>query len=323
MANFHDRVQLLRNAAGLSDEEEFYDHIKCAVGGETNSKSVAKQTVSRWANRLAFPQKDKRAPVIKFFLSYFPNNEDLVYSILDPDRHWPVAKLMEVLDLSFQEVQLTLTTLGIQEWNSRYHELPFMDDLSKKAETDPASILIKDCLIGTYNMYRRHSTLPGVLKERVVVDSKYRADCRGTYYQFDKNAEFNKIKFNVFPCGRYVQAFGSFERPDKLEIIEVRVLTENAFFGSGHQLGVDKDQRGFVGILTGIYDYGTALLAERVYVEKLNDDPTLDDGFKADRLLADALGADDRAEYRRVRDLVSNARDGQTLATRLSRLEFE
>lgn len=322
MANFHDRVQLLRFACGLGDEEGFYDHIKCVVGGENNSKSVAKQSVSRWMTGINFPKEKVRINVIDFFIPRFPNNEDLVRNILNPGMYWSVAKLLDELDVSYNEIEHTLTYLGVQEWNSRYHELPFMDALSKQAERDQTSTLIKGCMIGTYNMYRRHSTLPGILKERVVVETMHRADCRGTYYQYNKNndEEPNKIEFNAFPCGGYVQAFGSFRRESKLEIIEVRVLTENSVPING-ELSIAKDQKSFVGMLTGIYDYGNTLLAERIFIQKLNDYPVLDDKFRAGRLLADSETS--RAEYHRVRDLVSNARDGQTLATRLSRLELE
>lgn len=321
MSNFHDRVQILRHAAGLNDEEEFFGHLKCVFGGESGTNRAAKTAVSRWASSLSFPQKDKQAAVIEFFLPFFKGKEKLVRRILDPFTYWSIADLLERFNIPFRQVERDLTSVGIAEWSGRYHKLPFMDDLSKMGENDPLSNPIKACLIGTYNMYRRHSTLPGVLKERVVVESKHRADCRGTYYQYDKHAKYNRIPFNVFPCGKYVQAFGSFRRSDKLEIIETRVLIENAFLGSGQQLHIDSEQRRFVGMLTGIYDYGMTLLAERIYIVKINDDPLLDDGFTASRLLPDSKNAEEVAEYRMVRDMVSNARDGQTLASRASRLD--
>lgn len=322
MANFHDRVQLLRYAAGLREEDEFYEHIKSVFGNGGNAKRAAKTAVARWASSLSFPQEDKLAAVIEFFIPYFEGNESLVRRILDQSEPWSIAALLEHLDIPFRPVEHLLTTAGVIEWRARYHELPFMDDLSKQAEDDPHSVLVRNCMIGTYNMYRRHSTLPGVLKERVIIESRHRADCRGTYFQFDKNKQDgNVIPFNVFPCGKYVQAFGSFQRSDKLEIIEVRVLTENAFLGTEQELHIDTEQKRFVGMLTGIYDYGITLLAERVLVVKINNDPKLDDKFRTKRLLPDSPEAEDRAEYQQVRDLVSNARDGQTLVTRVSRLE--
>jgi hypothetical protein len=184
-------------------------------------------------------------------------------------------------------------------------------------EEDPTGMEILARMPGTYYLYRRHSVLPGVLKEIVVVTDRHYGHCEGVYLQFNRIGSCNVIDFNVFFAGFYLLAFGAHNDAmrKRTEILEVKVLIENILTENKQ---IDCSATHLIGLLTGVFDYGNMLLAERILLERFSDECSVTPQMKPERLLPDGPTAD---EFRRVRDVIDNSLDGQVFAARLSRLE--
>ncbi|VVT05440.1 hypothetical protein [Hoeflea sp. EC-HK425] len=352
MANFHDRVQVLRFAAGISDEDEMIRLMSDrGLGTEKSLSGLIARNKS-----LSNPNSATIEKFVLFFVDLLNNNDVNVSYILNMENHFSIYDLFKLLKIRTinKNILLSLTKSGIVEWNNRYGNIEFMNALSNSAISDIRSRAIMNCMVGTYYMYRRHSTLPGILKELIVVENRNLSDCNGTYFQYSNISSANEIKFNAFPCGFYIQAFALhnhsdpsadkyienvinpdeidayeseivkkfFEANSRIEVIDTRILINNVVRHVNGEVAIDKDRKYFVGMLSGVYDYGDILLSERVMIKKIEDEPNKNKHPKTKRLMADSVIDEDVIEYNEVRDVISNARDGQTLATRISRLEM-
>jgi hypothetical protein len=235
-----------------------------------------------------------------------------------------------------------------QEWKQRYNGMHFMEKLIEFEEYPEGRELLK-AMLGTYHLYRRHSVLPGLLREVVVVHKHRYGHAEGIYYQYNrtKPGGWNQIDFNVFFAGFYVLAFGAFKSretnvpaPDvaqnmsrteegridapksleprtrtRTEILEIKILIENALIDGR----VNCQQSVFPGILTGIYDYGNILLAERILVRRISNATRHLPHLTPERLLPDE--AANASEFYAVLDAIDNSSSGQTLSIRPLHLE--
>jgi hypothetical protein len=222
-----------------------------------------------------------------------------------------------------------ITDDAVNDWQKRYYRMRFMELLTEYEEDEIGQKLLQG-MLGTYYLYRRHSVLPGILREVVVVDQHRYAHSEGIYYQYSRTKPWNRIDFNVFYAGFYLLAFGAFRTPieerigDKggerggstnrkvrarTEILEIKILIENAVVDGQ----INCDQTVFPGILTGIYDYGDILLAERILLRRISERTEKLDTMEPKRILPEGK---DAAEYRAVVDAVDNNSGGQTLSVR-------
>jgi hypothetical protein len=278
----------------------------------------------------------------------FPYLGDIA-SLLDSPMTTP--QFIENCRVRFPDLEKhdIVTPDAAQDWKKRYNGMHFMESLIEFEEDREGRKLLK-AMLGTYHLYRRHSVLPGILREVVVVRERRYGHAEGTYYQYKrgKPGAWNEIKFNVFFAGFYVLAFGAFKteeqevraedaapEPDKAktkgpanpkgaelwrktrtEILEIKILIDNALRIGGE---VNCEQPVFPGILTGIYDYGNILLAERILVRRICGATE-----RPPRMIPERLVSDDQAnapEYYAVLDAIDNASNGQTLSIRPIHLE--
>jgi len=104
-----------------------------------------------------------------------------------------------------------------------------MGALERQSKHPRAKVLLPN-LTGTYWLYRRHSTLPGLLRESFIIDKVKDGHCEGWYFQYNRSHSVNFIPFNAFFCDFYVIAFGAHQAEGRrTEIVTVSVLVENAF----------------------------------------------------------------------------------------------
>jgi hypothetical protein len=267
------------------------------------------------------------------------------------DSTIPTAQFIEKCRVRFPDLDRhkIVTADAAQDWLERYNGLHFMQRLDEFEEQEDGKKLLK-AILGTYHLYRRHSVLPGILREVVVVDKNRYGHSEGTYYQYNRNdpTKWNEIKFNVFFAGFYLLAFGAFKtserevraedrapegsdktrpgaprnrdgaefrRKTRTEILEIKILIENALIGGD----VNCQQNVFAGILTGIYDYGNILLAERILVRRISDARERKKHMRPVKLLADYQKT--AAEYYAVVDAIDNTSNGHTLSVRPIHLE--
>jgi hypothetical protein len=267
------------------------------------------------------------------------------------DSTIPTAQFIEKCRVRFPDLDKykIVTADAAQDWLERYNGLHFMQRLDEFEEHEDGKKLLK-AILGTYHLYRRHSVLPGLLREVVVVDKNRYGHSEGTYYQYNRTdaKKWNEIKFNVFFAGFYLLAFGAFKaderevraedsplkgsdmakaralgspkgaefrRKTRTEILEIKILIENALIGGE----VNCEQNVFAGILTGIYDYGNILLAERILVRRISGARERQKHMRPVRLLPDYEKT--APEYYAVVDAVDNASNGHTLSVRPIHLE--
>jgi hypothetical protein len=254
-----------------------------------------------------------------------PSPEEL----LDTDATVPA--FLNACKLSYVDVEHLLSPGAKAEWAAGHHNLHFMKALDKQSTTARAKALLP-ALKGTYRLYRRHSMLPGLLREYFFIDDIRDGHCEGWYIQYSRTSPANLIPFNAFFCEFYVLAFGAHQAEgERTEIVTVSVLVENAF--SRDKLVCDRHNRHFLGLLTGIYDFGNILLAERVLIEREKHEVSIEKDHDKDGIAKPIIGSyapihihnDDpkyRAEYLKAIDVIDNALDGQTLAVRADRIEL-
>jgi hypothetical protein len=268
------------------------------------------------------------------------------------NKRMTTPEFIELCRVRFPDLQThgILNKDAAMDWKKRYNGMHFMERLIEFEEDRDGRKLLK-AMLGTYHLYRRHSVLPGILREVVVVEERRYGHAEGTYYQYKRGEEggWNEIKFNVFFAGFYVLAFGAFKTEEqqsspedaapavsdkakkkgsadpkgaelrprtRTEILEIKILIENALL-KGRV--VNCEQPLFPGILTGIYDYGNILLAERILVRRICDATKLSPGMIPKRLVSDK--AENAPEYYAVLDAIDNASNGQTLSIRPIHLE--
>jgi hypothetical protein len=273
-----------------------------------------------------------------------------IASLLDSTMTTP--QFIEKCRVRFPDLETNkiVTADASQDWKNRYNGLHFMERLDEFEEQEDGKKLL-EAMLGTYHLYRRHSVLPGVLREVVVVKERRYGHAEGVYYQYKrgKPGEWNEIDFNVFFAGFYVLAFGAFKTEERevrtddavlkgsdkaqkkalatpqgaelrhktrTEILEIKILIENALRIDG---GVNCEQNVFPGILTGIYDYGNILLAERILVRRICGATERPEHMKPERLLPD--DKPNASEYYAVLDAIDNASNGHTLSIRPIHLE--
>ncbi len=242
-----------------------------------------------------------------------------------------VPEFLDACKLSYEEAELLLSDDSIEEWRKAHHNLFFMKALDEQARTEKAKLLMPN-LIGTYNLYRRHSILPGLLREHFVIEKIKDGHCEGKYIQFARAQPDNVIPFNGFFCEFYVIAFGAHQAVGgRTEIVTVSILIENAFSGD---VLIPRKKSGpyFMGLLSGIYDSGNVLLAERILIEKIAAKPKIRTSEIEGKWRLESpewapvhLHEDrrkQRGEYYKAIDVIDNSLDGQTLTARLSRLEM-
>jgi hypothetical protein len=264
------------------------------------------------------------------------------------NRRMTTAEFIELCHVRFPDLKANgiLNEDSTLDWERRYNGMHFMEQLIAFEEDKEGRKLLK-AMLGTYHLYRRHSVLPGILREVVVVRDLRYGHAEGIYYQYNrgKPGSWNEIKFNVFYAGFYVLAFGAFKddaddsragsvmpeaekaktrapanpkpaeprRKGRMEILEVKILIENALRIRDK---VDCEQGVFPGILTGIYDYGNILLAERVLLRRICGATERPPGMKPDRLVSDNPNPATVSEYYSVLDAIDNASNGHTLSIR-------
>jgi hypothetical protein len=266
------------------------------------------------------------------------------------NRRMTTAEFIEICHVRFPDLKANgvLNDDAALDWERRYNGMHFMEQLIAFEEDKEGRKLLK-AMLGTYHLYRRHSVLPGILREVVVVRERRYGHAEGIYYQYNrgKPGSWNEIKFNVFYAGFYVLAFGAFKddaddsragpalpgadkaktrgaanplaeppRKGRMEILEVKILIENALRIRDK---VDCEQGVFPGILTGIYDYGNILLAERVLLRRICDATERPPSMKPERLVSDNRAT--VSEYYSVLDAIDNASNGHTLSIRPIHLE--
>jgi hypothetical protein len=258
-------------------------------------------------------------------------------SLPDPDelleREDSVPEFLDICKLSFEEVEHLLSPESKNEWSAGHHNLYFMKALDEQSKVKRAKAFVPN-LIGTYRLYRRHSVLPGLLRESFIIDKVKDGHCEGLYSQYVRAQPPNIIPFNAFICEFYVMAFGAHQAVGtRTEIITVSVLIENAF-SNNEPIPCDQHNKYFIGLLTGIYDYGNVLLAERVLIEKIDPKVQLKrvEGAEGETELRMPKstpvhihqGSDRelKGEYNRVIDVIDNSLDGQTLTARPDRVEM-
>lgn len=248
------------------------------------------------------------------------------------DSEMSVPEFLDACKLVYEDVEHLLSDESIEEWRKAHHNLFFMKALDEQARTEKAKLLMPN-LVGTYALYRRHSILPGLLREYFVIEKIKDGHCEGKYIQFARAQPDNVIPFNGFFCEFYVIAFGAHQAVGgRTEIVTVSILIENAF--SGDML-IPRKKSGpyFMGLLSGIYDSGNVLLAERILIEKIAAKPKiktaeLENGkwqLESPEWAPVQLHEDhrkQRGEYLKALDVIDNSLDGQTLTARLSRLEM-
>jgi hypothetical protein len=248
-------------------------------------------------------------------------------------RNYSVPEFLNICKLSYDNVEHLLSREAKDEWSAGHYNLHFMKALDAQSKTARAKALLPN-MVGTYYLYRRHSMLPGVLRETFIIDEVKDAHCEGWYLQYARAHAPNVIPFNAFFCEFYVIAFGAHQALGRrTEIVTVSVLLENAFSDNA-LIPCDEHNRHFLGILTGIYDYGNVLLAERVLIERHRPEVLIKkkqcEGGET-KLVVGKWGPihihrdseiEFRGEYSKVIDVIDNSLDGQTLTARSDRLEL-
>lgn len=243
-----------------------------------------------------------------------------------------VLAFLNLCKLDYEEIEPLLSDEAKKEWSAGHHNLHFMKTLDDQSKGPRAKALLPS-LKGTYRLYRRHSMLPGLVREYFIVDEIKDGHCEGWYIQYARAHAANLIPFNAFFCEFYVMAFGAHQAVGRrTEIVTVSVLVENAF--SDTKLICDAHNKYFLGLLTGIYDYGNILLAERVLIEKQSSDILIEkkvcEGGGTKPIIGEFgpmhihQGSDRKylSEYYKAVDVIDNSLDGQTLAVRPERLEL-
>jgi hypothetical protein len=350
--SFNDKLKIICYKCGVFDEESFSDAYR-AHQPEADPESV-KSNRENWFDK-TLPNTEKR-PVVIGMLQALANERaphlGSISRLLAADRRMTTPEFIEFCGVRFPDLKKhrVLSDDAKWDWEKRYNGMPFMENLIEFEEDKDGRRLLK-AMLGTYHLYRRHSVLPGILREVAVVEERRYGHAEGTYYQYKRGEEggWNEIKFNVFFADFYVLAFGAFKteeqevraedaapegsdkakkkgpadpkaaelrRKPRTEILEIKILIENALRRRGE---VNCEQPVFPGILTGIYDYGNILLAERILVRRICDATKLPPGMIPKRLVSDKT--ENASEYYAVLDAIDNASNGQTLSIRPIHLE--
>jgi hypothetical protein len=337
-----DRFKLMCYLGKIQNEDQFIPAFRQqqVKDGEkqTNERSLRRR-LREWQEGAAFRLTNEETFVATLKASGWPKEIPSPEDLLQKEESVPA--FLELCKLSYSEVESFLSENAKLEWADRHFRLHFMKTLEERKAHPKAKILMP-AMIGTYRLYRRHSVLPGVLREHFVISRYMDGHCEGEYVQFARNnSEPNIIPFNVFFGDFYVIAFGAHKAiGGRTEIVTVTALIENAFSGD-RLLPCDQDNKYFIGLLSGIYDFGNILLSERVLIEKIGEkvEPNIrrgvwqpmhlrgDSGQRFHIEMRDGQKQQDAPQvrsydYEKVIDAVDNSLDGQTLTARLSRIEL-
>lgn len=349
--SFNDKLKIICHKCGVFDEKSFIDAYLSQE--PTADPETIKSNRENWFDRTS-PSTEKRLVVVNMLQALARERAPHLGSIdrlLKPDYRRTTPEFIAFCGVRFPDLKKdrVLSDDAKWDWEKRYNGMPFMEKLIE-FEEDPDGRRLLKAMLGTYHLYRRHSVLPGILREVVVVAERCYGHAEGTYYQYKRGTQegWNEIKFNVFYAGFYVLAFGAFKteeqgvraedaapelnkaktkgtedpkgaelrRKTRTEILEIKILIENAL-RTGDK--VDCEQPLFPGILTGIYDYGNILLAERILVRRISGATE-----RPKRMIPERLVSDDKEnapEYYAVLDAIDNASNGQTLSIRPIHLE--
>jgi len=327
-----DRFKLLCHIGKIFEFDDFKE-VFWKQQKQHQEKPTKLQTLrrnfERWCQGYAFHQANEEFIMSSLVDKGWPNGVPKPDQLLEKEES--VTGFLDVCKLSYSEVEYLLSAESKSEWSEGHHRLHFMKALDDQSVRPRAKLLLPK-LVGTYRLYRRHSVLPGLLREHFIIDEHKEGHCEGKYIQFARAHEPNIIPFNVFFCEFYVIAFGAHQAVGRrTEIVTVSVLIENAFSNRA-LLPCDDNNKFFIGLLTGIYDYGNVLLAERILIEKIDEKILIEKKTGSDgelriaewaplHLHRDATAAP-LGEYDRVIAVIDNSLDGQTLTARSDRLEL-
>jgi hypothetical protein len=323
--NAGDRFKLMCYLGKLDDIQKFvaaFQRQQSLAGEKVTDEESLKKNLLRWNSGAALNSSNEEVLVAALQASGWPRRIPAPDQLLQ--RRESVPAFLALCHLSYPEVEHLLSEESKLEWKDRHFGLHFMKTLEACKNDPKAKLLAKD-MIGTYRLYRRHSILPGLLREHFVISQYTDGHWEGHYIQYARARSPNIIPFNVFFCEFYLMAFGAHKASlGRAEIVTVSVLIENAFSGN-RRLRCDDYNRYFTGLLNGIYDYGNILLAERILIERISGSGStaLDKPEMAPRhIRSDEPQQEYAEEYARVINAVDNLLDGQTLTSRPSLLEL-
>lgn len=320
--SFHDKLRIVCYRCGLYEDRKFVEEFQKElrrVGRKVLSKGYILKKKKSWFD-VGEPQERYKSVLIKM-LDY---NRPQPWFIGDVERllygEFTIYDFLDSCKVSWEDVSIAASDLLKDEMRQRFRGLHFLSVLMQHNQKK-LSFAVLSKLIGTYWLYRKHSTLPGILREVLIISSisEQGGGGEGVYLQYHKSG-CDEIPVNIFCTGSNVFIIGALDREnlDTAEIITMSVLINNMFDKDSN---LQDDGGRFVGVLTGVYDNQPALLAERILLVKIGDGS----GRIDDEELPIRITLDDRdhlAEYMMVRDVVSNAIDGSTLSARLDRLEM-
>ena len=316
--SYADKLRILCHLSGCYEEGAFVAAYQAEqIPGERDPYARIASGQARWFAGTQPHAENKRILIAMIKTRKNPIiSHDIRYLL---EEEWSIFRFLEMLQISFTEIRDKLTLAGQKDWDDRYIGMPFMEALSVQARTRAADQALKS-MKGVYFLYRLHSVLPGILREIVIVrgnkDLPYN---EVDYIQYNKDNKKNDIKMNMFYAGFYMFIAGARQRHGTgvNEIITVDLIIQNMI---NPDQSVDYEQRHFVGLLTGIYDYDNVLMGERVLLRKTQIREGTHTASTPVRLLH--VSPDHRLEYETAYDVIANNLDGQALAVRLSRLEM-
>jgi hypothetical protein len=329
-----DRFKLVCYLGGVKTFEAFW---AACPAEERGGRKTLQKSFNAWSAGRGFKASQDKIVTTVMHKGWPPQNVPTAEEATFPTpeillhKAATVPEYLDLCKLKYEEVESLLSEEARKEWAANHHNLYFMDALDKESKKPRAQELMPT-LKGTYRLYRRHSMLPGLLCESFTIEKFKDGHCEGWYYQFNRANSVNVIPFNAFFCQFYVIAFGAHQaQGQRTEIVTVSVHLANAF--SEEKLVCSKDNRFFIGLLTGIYDSVDVLLAERVLVERVSTKVLIPkpsaEGASAHAALRDyaptQITKDDRirrGDYMKAIDAIDNSIDGQTLAVRPERIEL-
>lgn len=290
---YADKCAVLRKLCGFRDAKAFSAALKKVNPHKTiNGTEVWKTRPHGWKHDLIAETLNRHRP--DHLLS-------LDFGMILDDDNLAMLDFMSKVEVSWNYIESVVTDAARNDWE---HSVPFLQSLETFSTTGSQKAL--NAFTGTFYLYRKHSVLPGILREIIHINV---GRCRnsGLYLQYKVGVENSSpVDITVFHAGSYLFVVGSLPHPhqDLCEII-------NMYISLGP---TPDDQAVFSGILTGIYDTEKTILSERILLRKESDEY-----ISPSRLQPDVCSSD---EYRVVSDMIDNSLDGQTFSLRQSRLEW-
>ncbi len=341
-----DRVRIFLFSAKIRNEMEFKTVWKATFGEKKKLPSTPAQknylglgaNGSSTAGSIHESKLDEIVTLIKNSARLTPNNN---LELLDPRVPISPSELLTRLELKYADIQDIVSLEFDFDWKNRYSKLYFMENIYELfSKDDFASTFLKK-ISGTYRLYRRHSFLPEILREYVVVNPSIGDFGIGVYVQYSRSKKPSIIPLNVFYCGFYFMFFSSNNqlfaglnddaKARQLEIIFMQVLSGNIKIPNDNS-GFEQSVRDFVGILNGISDTSETLVASRIILRKDSENSIPDHEVKTaqnnqyikslrpERLVFDELKPEQKIEYKTVSDVISSEIDDNLLSVNAHRM---